>query len=80
MQIQIKHFSGNADIVYDISKETSTSFGWYFPQNSDEMYLTYPRLRISWHIPLDARQSDILYRSNNGGSWTSAAADFMPMV
>lgn len=76
LQIQIKHFSRNTDIVYDISKETSTSFGWYFPQNADEIYLTYPRLRISWQTPLNAYQSGILYTNNNGGWWSTAVYDF----
>lgn len=76
LQIQIKHFSRNTDIVYDIRKETSTSFGWYFPQNPDEIYLTYPRLRISWQTPLNALQSGVLYSNNNGGGWTLEVLSF----
>lgn len=72
LQIQIKHFMPNTDIIHDISKETSTSFGFYFPQNSDEMYLAYPRLRITWQTPLDITLSDII-RNNNRGSWNQSS-------
>ena len=68
LQIQIKHFMPNTDIIHDIRKETSTSFGFYYPQNSDEMYLAYPRLRIIWQTPLDITLSDNL-RNIYRGSW-----------
>lgn len=72
LQIQIKHFMPNTDIIHDISKETSTSFGFYFPHNSEEMYLAYPRLRITWQTPLDITLSDII-RNNNRGSWNQSS-------
>jgi hypothetical protein len=75
LQIQVKHFIPIPDIIYDISKETSTSFGFYFPQNADEMHLAYPRLRIKWQTPLDITQSDnIRSTNNNRGQWIAAAA------
>jgi len=43
MQIQIKFFSPFVAIHYDNNKETSTSFGFYFPQTEEEIYLTYPK-------------------------------------
>lgn len=76
MQIQIKHFSRNTDLVNDKNKETSTSFGFYFPQNNDEVYLSYPRLRISWQPYLNATISDNIWGNNNGGSWNSSASTF----
>ena len=75
LQIQIKYFSSNTR-VHDKSKETDTHFGFRFPQNADEIYLTYPGLEISWAPYLDANQSDILWENNNGGGWSSAAANF----
>lgn len=71
-KIQIKHFMPNTDIIHDVSKETSTSFGFYFPQNSDEMYLAYPRLRITWQTPLDIILSDNI-RNNNRGLWNQSS-------
>jgi hypothetical protein len=76
LKIQIKYFSPTRGIVYDISKETSTHFGFRFPQNADDMYLTYPHLVIYWQPCLNATQSDILWENNNGGEWSSAVAAF----
>ena len=77
LQIQIKFFSPFSGIHYDISKETSTSFSFYFPQDGlDDFYLTYPKLKIYWQTPLNASQSDFLWRTNNGGGWNSAVAAF----
>ena len=42
LKINIKFFSPFASIPYDKNKETSTSFSFYFPQNAEEIYLTYP--------------------------------------
>ncbi len=77
LQIEIKYFFPFAAIHYDKNKETSTSFGWYIPQTADEIYLAYPLLRISWQMPLDATQSDIIRATNNNrGQWNSEAALF----
>ena len=46
LQIQIKYFHPRSNIVHDISKETSTRFGFFFPQVADDMYLTYPSIEI----------------------------------
>lgn len=74
MQIQIKHFIPIANITHDISKETSTSFGFYFTQNSEEMYLAYPRLRITWKTPLDITLSDNIRKNNNNrGLWNQSS-------
>ncbi|RZL42659.1 MAG: hypothetical protein EOP00_23260 [Pedobacter sp.] len=76
LKIEIRHFSRNMDIVHDVTKESSTSFGFYFPLTSEEIYLSYPRLRILWQIPVNANQSKILYNGNNGGGWTSTVSSF----
>jgi hypothetical protein len=74
LQIQIKFFSIGRGIWTDINKETSTDFAFYFPQNADEIYLTYPSLKISWATPLNANQSDILWKNHNGGGWATDVA------
>ena len=75
MQIQIKHFWPNASLSYDRTKETSTQFAFYFPQNAEEIYLTYPCLEISWQPYLNKSESNITRQSNNHrGQWNSAAA------
>lgn len=77
LKIQIIFFSPFSSIPYNKSKETSTSFSFYFPQNADEIYLTYPNLRISWQPYLDANQSDVIrLNNNNRGRWNSEAATF----
>jgi len=76
LKIQIRFFSPFANISYDKTKETSTTFSFYFAQSIDEHYLSYPRLKISWQPYLNATQSDSLWESNNGGGWTLAVASF----
>lgn len=76
LKIQIKFFSPFGAIHYDKNKETSTSFAFYFPHTSDEMYLTYPKLEIYWQPYLNASQSDILWENNNGGGWSPTVAAF----
>ena len=76
MQIQIKFFSPFAAIHYDNNKETSTSFGFYFPQTADDLYLTYPMLEIYWLPYLNINQSLLLYNSNDGGGWNTAVYNF----
>lgn len=76
LKIQIKFFSIGRGIWYNTSKETSTDFAFYFPQTADEIYLTYPFLKIYWQTPLNANQSDTLWNNNNGGGWSAAVASF----
>lgn len=76
LQLQIKFFSPFAGKAYDKTKETSTSFSFYFPPTQNEMYLTYPKLEIVWQVPLNANQSSVLYDANNGGGWSPAVATF----
>ena len=51
LKIQIKYFSPFGSISYDITKETSTSFSFFFPQTINDLYLTYPKLDIFWRPP-----------------------------
>lgn len=76
LQIQVKYFHLRRGIIHNISKETSTRFSFYFPQTSNEMYLTYPSLEIYWQIPLNANQSDSIWETNNGGGWNSTVSAF----
>ena len=76
LQIQIKYFHPSRGIVYDVSKETSTSFAFYFPQTADDMYLTYPCLEIYWQTPLNANQAFSLYNAKNGGGWDTTVYNF----
>jgi hypothetical protein len=76
LKIQIKHFSPHAHIPYDKNKETATSFAFYFPFSTADHYLSYPRLRVSWLPYLNATQSDIIWESNNGGSWNTNSNAF----
>lgn len=76
LQIQIKCFAGHNANPYDMSKETSTSFGFYFPQNADDFYLSFPRLEVVWQIPQNANQTWQIWKNNNGGFWNTAASNF----
>lgn len=76
LRIQIKFFSPSGDIPYDRRKETSTRFGFCFPAIADEIYLTYPSVRVIWQSPLNAVQSDIIYDNNNGGGWNATSSAF----
>lgn len=76
LQIQIKFFSPFAAIHHDKNKETSTSFAFYFPSSAEEIYLTYPHLKISWHTPLDAIQSSQLYTQYRSVGWFIPIASF----
>ncbi len=77
LKIQIKFFSPFARIHHDKTKETSTSFSFYFPQDGlDDFYLTYPSLEIYWHPYLNATQSDILWEDTNGGGWSTSVINF----
>jgi len=74
LKIQIKYFSPFGSISYDITKETSTSFSFFFPQTINDLYLTYPKLDIFWRPPyLDNQQAHSLYNQYHGG-WTQIVA------
>lgn len=76
LQIQIKYFSPRENIHYDKYKETSTLFSFYFPKNSEEIYLIYPGLEIYWKPYLNAVQSELLYSQCQSVGWTPAVAAF----
>ena len=76
LQIQIKYFSPRESIHYDKNKETSTLFSFYFPKNSEEIYLIYPSLEIYWKPYLNAVQSELLYSQCQNVGWSPAVAAF----
>jgi len=76
LQIQIKFFSPVASKSYNKNKETSTLFSFYFPKNSEEIYLTYPSLEIYWKPYLNAVQSELLYSKCQSIGWSPAVAAF----
>ncbi|MFZ4770082.1 MAG: hypothetical protein ACOYLO_07855 [Ferruginibacter sp.] len=75
LQISIKFFSPFGSIPHDKTKETSTEFSFYFPQNANEIYLTYPSLRISWQPYLDNIHAHSLYNQYNGG-WVPTVVSY----
>lgn len=75
LKIQIKHFSPFPGIHYDNTRETSTSFSFYFPNSSADYYLTYPRLRISWYPNLNFDQSALYFNQFNGG-WVPTVINY----
>lgn len=66
MPIQIKYFIPLPGSSCNRYKECVTSFSFYFPQNSEQKNLTYPRLDISWQTPNNQSQSLSLYFQLNG--------------
>jgi len=76
LQIQIKFFSPVASISYNKNLETSTLFSFYFPKNSEEIYLTYPSLEIYWKPYLNAVQSELLYSQSRSVGWSPAVEGF----
>lgn len=74
LQIEIKYFFPFAAIHYNKNIETSTSFAFYFAQTTNEYYLSYPRLKVTWQVPLNIALSDIIRATNNNkGQWNSSA-------
>ncbi len=76
LQMEIKIFSPLRGIHYDISKETATMFGFYFPLPGEKWRLSFPRLRISWQPYLNAMESELIWDNNNAGRWVPAATSF----
>jgi hypothetical protein len=76
LKIEIKLFSPFASISYNKTKETSTSFAFYFPQSDADHYLSYPRIEIYWQTYLNINQSDAIRLNNNRGQWNSLADSF----
>ncbi|MCB0710294.1 MAG: hypothetical protein KDC15_12990 [Chitinophagaceae bacterium] len=73
LPIQIKYYFPWPNFNRNRYQEPSTSFSFYFPQNTGESFLTYPGLRIYWHPFLNRSQSVALYTQGRG-AWTSAVA------
>ncbi len=73
LKLKIKWFSPFAHFSYRRYTETSTSFAFYFPLNQEEIYLTYPCLKVFWYPYLDTHKSDEVI-GNNRGKWSAAAS------
>lgn len=76
LKIQIDRFAPIGSIPSDTSRETSTSFSFYFPRSAAEYELTFPKLNISWEPYLNATSSRYLFRKYNGGGWTQEVINF----
>ena len=75
LNIQIKFFTPLGNIPYDKTKETSTHFGFYFPNTVNEIYLTYPSLRISWLPYLNNIYAHSLYNQFSG-AWVPTVVSY----
>lgn len=75
LQIQIKYFQPFAAINHYKNRETSTSFAFYFPNNADELYLTFPKIEVYWEPYLNIVES-LGIAQGNRGVWSPAAEDF----
>jgi hypothetical protein len=73
LQIQIKYFFPKAAIHHNSTKETSTSFSFFFPTTIDDLYLCFPMLDVTWLNPVngDAIQSDMLRDQYDSVGWNS---------
>jgi len=80
LQIQIKYFSRFPGLHHDKTKETSTSFSFYLPQDDfNDFYLTYPKLEIYWQPYLNATQS-VFYLEIVGGNGILMHIIFIKML
>ena len=73
LQIQIKYFFPFAAIPHNSTKETSTSFSFFFPPTTDDLYLCFPMLDVTWLNPVngDADQSRMLRNQCDSVGWNS---------
>ncbi len=77
LQIEIKYFFPYTSLPYDKSKETTTAFSFYSLTDINDLYLTFPRLRITWQPYLNANESIIIRATyNNKGHWNAASNTF----
>lgn len=76
LKLPVKFFSPFASIHHAKNKETSTSFAFYFPLTAEDLWLTYPKLEISWYPYLNAAQSDLLYTQYRSVGWSPALSSF----
>lgn len=75
LKIQVKYFYPSADLPYNRFKETSTSFGFFFPATAEDIYLAYPMLIVTWRIPGEADQSRILRDQYRSVGWNTIIAN-----
>jgi len=79
LQIQIKFYFPFASMHADKTKETSTSFAFYFPPTAEEIDLTYPHLEIYWLPSLNADQSRALRSQYRSVGWNQQIATHYSM-
>lgn len=75
LKLQIKYFSPYGSLPHDMTKETSTTFAFYKPATSAEVYLIYPCFEIYWYPFMNAGQSETLF-GYFGGGWNSNVKSF----
>ena len=68
LQIEVKEFGPIGGIHHQKDKETSTSFGFYCPIGSNDLYKLSPALRVYWNPYLNKSSSMWLF-SQFGGCW-----------
>ena len=75
LQIQIKLFFPFAELHHNRTKETSTSFSFFFTATADDLYLSYPMLEVVWQTPGDADQSEQLRKQYRNMGWNTVIAN-----
>ena len=75
LKINIKYFNPNADEHFNIQKETSTDFSFFFPATEVEIHKAYPFLSIKWAAPLNTLTSLSLWKGTEGG-WNDTIKNF----
>ena len=68
LQIEVKEFGPIGGIHHQKDKETSTSFGFYCPIGSNDLYKLSPALRVYWNPYLNKSSSMWLF-TQFGGCW-----------
>lgn len=61
LQIEIKSFGPFSVIHHRKDSETSTTFGFYCPIGTNDIYKLFPALRVMWNPHLNATFSDSLF-------------------
>ena len=75
LKINIKYFNPNADEHFNILKETSTDFSFFYPSTELEIHKAYPFLSIKWEAPLNTLTSLSLWKETEGG-WNDTIKNY----
>ena len=68
LQIEVKSFGPFSGIHHRKDAETSTTFGFYCPVGTNDLYKLFPALRVMWNPYLNSTFSDSLF-TLFGGCW-----------